>query len=103
MSFIGASRNPQVLGQEELPGKVNYLVGGNARTWRTNIATYARVTYRDLYPGIDLTYYGRDGQLEYDFEVRPGADLRRILVGFSGAEKLEVDAQGDLFCARVQR
>ena len=96
MSFIGASRNPQVLGQEELPGKVNYLVGGNARTWRTNIATYARVTYRDLYPGIDLTYYGRDGQLEYDFEVRPGADLRRILVGFSGAEKLEVDAQGDL-------
>jgi len=96
MSFIGASRNPQVLGQEELPGKVNYLIGGNARTWRTNIATYARVTYRDLYPGIDLTYYGREGQLEYDFVVRPGADLRRILVGFSGAEKLEVDAQGDL-------
>jgi len=96
MSFIGASRNSQVLGQEELPGKVNYLVGSNARTWRTNIATYARVTYRDLYPGIDLTYYGREGQLEYDFVVRPGADLRRILVRFSGAEKLEVDAQGDL-------
>ncbi|HEY4882373.1 MAG TPA: SBBP repeat-containing protein [Myxococcales bacterium] len=96
MSFIGARRNPQVLGEEELPGKVNYLVGSNARTWRTNIATYARVTYRDLYPGIDLTYYGREGQLEYDFVVRPGADLRRILVGFSGAEKLEVDAQGDL-------
>ena len=53
-------------------------------------------SYRDLYPGIDLTYYGREGQLEYDFVVRPGADLRRILVGFSGAEKLEVDAQGDL-------
>src|SRR6267143_5429403 len=96
MSFIGASRNPQVLGQEELPGRVNYLVGSNPRTWRTNIATYARVTYRDLYPGIDLTYYGREGQLEYDFVVRPGADLRRILVRFSGAEKLEVDAQGDL-------
>jgi len=96
MSFIGARRKPQVLGQEELPGKVNYLVGSNTRTWRTNIATYARVTYRDLYPGIDLTYYGREGQLEYDFVVRPGADLRRILVGFSGAEKLEVDAQGDL-------
>jgi hypothetical protein len=96
MSFIGASRKPQVLGEEELPGKVNYLVGSNARTWRTNIPTYARVTYRDLYPGIDLTYYGRKGQLEYDFVVRPGADLRRIVVGFSGAEKLEVDAQGDL-------
>jgi len=39
---------------------------------------------------------GREGQLEYDFVVRPGADLRRILVGFSGAEKLEVDARGDL-------
>src|SRR6202171_2649179 len=96
MSFIGARRNPQVLGQEELPGKVNYLVGSNARTGRTNIATYARVTYRYLYPGIDLPYYGREGQLEYDFVVRPGADLRRILVGFSGAEKLDVDAQGDL-------
>jgi hypothetical protein len=96
MSFIGANRSPQVLGQEEMPGKVNYFVGANTRRWRTNIATYARVLYRNLYPGIDLTYYGREGQLEYDFVVRPRADLRRIMVAFRGAEKLEVDAHGDL-------
>ncbi len=96
MSFIGANRSPQISGEEELPGKVNYFVGSNPGRWRTNIATYGRVLYRDLYPGIDLTYYGHEGQLEYDFVVRPHADLRRILVGFSGAEKLEVDAQGDL-------
>src|SRR5712664_2858829 len=96
MSFIGANRSPEVLGQEELPGKVNYFVGTNPGRWRTNIDTYGRILYRDLYPGIDLTYYRREGQLEYDFVVRPHADLRRIVVGFSGAEKLELDAHGDL-------
>ncbi|PYN13738.1 MAG: hypothetical protein DME05_17700, partial [Candidatus Rokuibacteriota bacterium] len=58
--------------------------------------TYARVRYEDLYPGIDLVYYGNQRQLEYDFVVRPGADPRRIALGFRGAQRLEVDPQGDL-------
>jgi hypothetical protein len=85
-----------VTGREELPGKANYFIGNDPAKWRTDIPTYARVGYQDLYPGIDLVYYGNQRQLEYDFVVRPGADPARIVLGFEGADRLEVDTQGDL-------
>ena len=58
-------------GVEELPGRVNYFLGADRHKWRQNISTYRRVTYRSVYPGVDLVYYGRDGELEYDFIVAP--------------------------------
>ena len=84
-------------GQAEapLPGVVNYLVG-DAASWHTGIPTYARVRYREVYPGIDIVYYGAAGQLEYDFVLAPGADPRRIAVRYQGARRLHLDAAGDL-------
>lgn len=96
MNLVGAARKPQVNGAEELPGKVNYFIGRDRSKWRTNVPTYAKVHYRDVYPGIDLVYYGSQRQLEYDFVVAPGVDPKKIVLGFKGAEKLEIDAQGDL-------
>jgi hypothetical protein len=96
MIFAGANTTPRVTGLQELPGKANYFIGNDPTTWRTNVPTYAKVRYDDIYPGIDLIYYGNQRQLEYDFVVRPGADPTRIVLGFQGAARLEVDAQGDL-------
>jgi len=96
MTFLGANPDARVTGREELPGKANYFVGNDPASWRTNVPTYARVHYEDLYPGIDLVYYGNQRQLEYDFVVRPAADPRRIALSFRGAHRLEVDPQGDL-------
>ncbi|TMG77584.1 MAG: hypothetical protein E6H80_00745, partial [Betaproteobacteria bacterium] len=96
MSLVGAARQPRVSGLEEQPGKANYFIGKDPAKWRTNIPTYATVHYREVYPGIDLVYYGNQRQLEYDFVVAPGADPKKIVLGFKGTDKLEVDAQGDL-------
>jgi beta-propeller repeat-containing protein len=96
MSLVGAARKPQVTGLDELPGKANYFVGKDPAKWRTNVPTYAKVQYRNVYPGIDLVYYGNQRQLEYDFVVAPGADPNKIVLGFKGAEKLEIDVAGDL-------
>jgi hypothetical protein len=96
MTFVGANPAPRVTGREELRGKSNYFIGKDPAKWRTNVPTYANVGYPDLYPGIDLVFYGNERQLEYDFVVRPGADPTRIVLGFEGADRLEVDAQGDL-------
>src|SRR5438552_3467713 len=95
MSVVGAAPKPLVSGLDELPGKANYLIGNPAK-WRTNVPTYAKVHYRAVYPGIDLVYYGNQRQLEYDFVVSPGADPERIVLGFQGAERLEINAEGEL-------
>ncbi|HET6853403.1 MAG TPA: hypothetical protein VFH46_13965, partial [Pyrinomonadaceae bacterium] len=96
MKFAGSDEKPRVAGQVELPGKVNYFIGNDPRRWRTGISTYAKIAYQNLYPGVDLVYYGNQRQLEYDFIVRPGTDPDVIALSFEGADQLEVDAEGEL-------
>jgi hypothetical protein len=78
MQLLGANPAPQVVGLEELPGRANYFIGNDPHKWRTNVPTYARVKYANVYPGVDLVYYGNQGRLEYDFVVQPGADPSQI-------------------------
>jgi Beta-propeller repeat len=80
MQLLEANPAPQVVGLEELPGKAIYFIGNDPYKWRTNVPTYARVKYANVYPGVDLVYYGNQGQLEYDFVVQPGADPSRIVL-----------------------
>ncbi|MBI1743495.1 SBBP repeat-containing protein [Candidatus Acetothermia bacterium] len=96
MKLIGANDQTLPAGEEELPGKVNYFLGNDRTKWHMNIATYAKVKYQGVYTGVDLLYYGNQGQLEYDFVIAPGADPKRIILGFEGIKGFEVNEQGNL-------
>jgi RHS repeat-associated protein len=96
MHFDGANKTPEVVGESPLPGKTHYYFGTDPTKWVTNVAQHARVRYRNVYPGIDLVYYGRDGQLEYDWIVAAGADPSRIVQVIEGADRLSIDVNGDL-------
>jgi uncharacterized repeat protein (TIGR01451 family) len=96
MRLVGANQAAVVVGLDPLPGKTNYFIGNDPKKWHRGVAQYARVEYRGVYPGVSLIYYGRQGQLEHDFVVAPGADPRRIRLGFEGAKKLRLDAEGNL-------
>jgi hypothetical protein len=96
LNFLGARNNSPVAGEDKQPGKVNYFLGANPALWHTNVPTYAQVRYSDIYPGIDLLYHGTDRQLEYDFEIQPGADPRAIKFEVQGAEQIKLDPQGNL-------
>jgi hypothetical protein len=78
MKLVGANPQAKARGLEELPGKSNYFIGNDPKKWRTNVANYAKVKYANVYPGVDLVYYGNQGKLEYDFVAQPGADPRSI-------------------------
>ena len=78
-------------------GRANYLIGADPRRWHTGIPVFARVRYPDVYPGIDVVYYGTDrGRLEYDFLVAPGADPSRIRLAVQGPDEVTVDRSGHL-------
>jgi hypothetical protein len=94
--LLGASRNAVVVGEDQKPGKVNYFIGNDRTKWHTNVPIYTRVRYKNVYPGIDLIYYGHQQQLEYDFAVAPGADPSRIQFQIRGADQVRVDAAGNL-------
>jgi hypothetical protein len=92
----GANPLAVIEGQDLLETKSNYLVGHDSNQWHTDIANYARVAYRSLYPGIDLLYYGNDRQLEYDFRLSPQADASQIRLNIQGAKSIRIDRNGDL-------
>ena len=96
MKLVGANPSPRVAGLNKLPGKSNYFLGKDRKKWRTSVPIYAKVKYDSVYPGVDLVYYGNQGQLEYDFVVGSGADPRAIKFAFQGATKVAIDASGDL-------
>src|SRR5712692_5411890 len=95
MRLVGANPSPKVTGTEELAGKSAYFIGGDPSHWHADIPNYARVQYRDVFPGVDLVYYGHQGRLEYAFVLAPGADPSRIRLAFRGAQKLRLD-KGDV-------
>lgn len=86
----------RLAGLDKLPGKANYLLGRDSSKWHTDIPTYSKVTERDVYPGINLVYYGRQRRLEYDFVVAAGADAQAIRLQIDGARKLRLDSAGNL-------
>jgi uncharacterized repeat protein (TIGR01451 family) len=96
MRLQDAATSPRITGVEQLPGKVNYLVGNDSNNWRTNIPTYEHVRYEQIYNGVDLVYYGNQRQLEYDFIIAPGASFKQIRLAFDGAGKLKLNRRGDL-------
>jgi hypothetical protein len=107
MKLLGANSDAKVTGLDELSGKSNYFLGNDPSTWVRNAPTYAQVRYEQVYPGIDLVYYGsQGGQLEYDFVVAPGADAGAIALnvgaglvpapGRPQGSPLRIAANGDL-------
>jgi photosystem II stability/assembly factor-like uncharacterized protein len=96
MKLRGANSEVQIIGLEELPGKSNYFIGNNPDKWYANIPTYAKIKYQEVYPSIDLVYYGNQHQLEYDFIVSPGANPKAIQLVFEGTDHMGTDSEGGL-------
>ena len=89
-------RNAVLRGETKLEGHSNYLTGNDRSQWRTNVPHFGKVRYTDVYPGIDLVYYGKEGLLEYDFVVAPGANPGRIRFRMDGARNMKLSPEGDL-------
>jgi Abnormal spindle-like microcephaly-assoc'd, ASPM-SPD-2-Hydin/Beta-propeller repeat len=94
VSFVGACPASQVVGAEELAAKSNYFVGNDPKNWHTNVPMYARVIYQALYPHIDAVFYGKQGHLEQDFLVAPGARVAAIRLAIGLSRRLTIDSQG---------
>ncbi|MFZ0736802.1 MAG: SBBP repeat-containing protein, partial [Candidatus Acidiferrales bacterium] len=99
MRLVGANPAPLFAGQNELPGKSDYLIGNQPAKWHTNIPNFLKVAEHGVYPGVDLLYYGTQRQLEYDFSVAPGVDPRVIQFAIHGATKLRTGSQGELIAS----
>jgi hypothetical protein len=98
-SFLGANRNPAITGIDILTGTANFLFGSDPKYWQQDVPTYGKIVYHDLYPGIDLSFFGNDGHLKREFIVAPGADPSAITFAFEGVSDIKIDTTGALHLA----
>lgn len=96
LKLAGANPAPLIEGLDQSSTNSNYFTGADPTRWHTNVANYARVRYAEVYPGIDMIYYGDQRRLEYDFVVAPGANPDSIQMSFRGVEDFEITRLGDL-------
>jgi hypothetical protein len=96
MFLSGAASPRKIEGLGELAGRSHYLLGERSE-WVVDVPNYERVSFEEIYPAIDLQFYGnRQGQLEYDFVVAPDGDPGQIVLEFAGVEALELDEAGNI-------
>jgi len=96
MQTVGGNTHALITAGAELPGTINYYRGNDRSKWVDGAKQYAGVTYREVYPGVNLAYHGEQRQLEFDFIVAPGASTAPIELGFEGAKKTSTDTSGNL-------
>lgn len=85
LRWLGAAAKPAMRGEGESSAPSHYFTGRDAKQWLRGVPGYERVRASDVYPGVDLVLYGRDGALEFDFAVAPGADPTAIRFAVEGA------------------
>ncbi|KAF0247421.1 MAG: hypothetical protein FD167_3179, partial [bacterium] len=98
MQFLNSNPTAKIEPLNERLGKTNYFIGNNQENWHTNLPTYHKVKYSEVYPGIDAVYYGNQQQIEYDLILKPGADPKQISIKMdaSNSAPLEIDTEGNL-------
>src|SRR5215207_5248254 len=96
LDFQGADPDATLTAQEQLSGKVNYLVGDDPANGHQWLPTHAELLYRGLWPGIDMAVRGEGGKLKYEFHLKPGSSVDEVRLGYRGAEGLKVGAGGEL-------
>ncbi|MCP4216818.1 MAG: hypothetical protein GY765_19360, partial [bacterium] len=94
--FLGANKSPQIVPVTETEHKVNYFIGNDKSKWQADIATSKAVLYREVYKGIDLKVYGIEKQIEYDWIVKPGAQVDTIAFQYENVKGTAIDEGGNL-------
>jgi hypothetical protein len=94
--FKGANKSPEIVPIDTTNYKVNYFTGKDKSKWKTGINTSKAVTYKNIYPDIDLKVYGNEKQIEYDWIVRPGGNPYDIRFEFKDVKGTELDNKGNI-------
>jgi len=95
-SFQAANPYTEIIADGAMDYKCNYFLGNDSTKWRTDVPNFTSITYKEIYPGIDLKYYGNGRQMEYDFIVSPFADINQIRIQYSGIEDICINQGGQL-------
>ncbi len=90
VSFVNSNKGRYVVPDRALPTYNNYFIGNDKTKWQGGCKIFEAITYKDMYPNIDVRYYTDAGTIKYDIIVRPGGNVNDIVIKYDGVDKLEL-------------
>lgn len=96
LRFVEARSGLHPTAEAGLPGVAHYFRGQTPDQWVQNVRRFERVRYASVWPGIDMLVHSRGGQIEFDFELSPGADAKQIEISISGPQPALITHAGSL-------
>jgi gliding motility-associated-like protein len=90
VNFLNMNENAEIIPDKPLDSYNNYFIGNDSTKWARNCRIFQGVTYKNIYPGIDLRYYTDNGKLKYDIIIHPGAHPENIALQYEGLDGLTV-------------
>ncbi|CAG5084971.1 DUF7948 domain-containing protein [Parvicella tangerina] len=89
-SFLASNPSARYILGKEKNNYYNYFLGSDSTKWKANVKAYDKVYVKDIYKGIDYTFYEYYGQTKYDFIVRPEGNPNDIYIKYEGLENLKI-------------
>jgi hypothetical protein len=92
--FVGANEKAKPEGHGRLDELIRYVDAKKSDEKKP--PAFAVIRYTELYPGINLVFYGRRSQVQYEFVIEPEADPKQIRLVVENADRIEIDEKGGL-------
>lgn len=86
---------PVKIEKKALFGTTNYYLPA-CPNGALDVRSYSEITYKEMYPGIDLKWYAVGGKLKYDYLVNAGGDYTQIQIEIKGSSNVRIDMNGKL-------
>ena len=90
VKFLNANPNPTIIPEKKLATYNNYFIDNNPSKWASNCKIFTAITYKNIYPNIDVRYYTEKNKLKYDIIVHPGGDIEKITLYYEGVDGLKI-------------
>ena len=92
MEFVGMNKNIKIRKELAVEQKFKYYTPEYPNGLSSK--GYKKITVENIYEGIDLVYYEKEGNMKYDFVVRAGSDASKIKMKYKGAKTVYLDKDG---------
>jgi PKD repeat protein len=96
MHFVDARPEATLVPEDRRSYLLNYFLGNDPASWASNVPAFGGFTYEGLWSGIDMRWYGQEGQYKYDLLLAPGADAALIAFAYEGLDGATLNGRGDL-------
>ncbi|TAE01802.1 MAG: PKD domain-containing protein, partial [Bacteroidetes bacterium] len=96
INFLESNPNPVILEENPNQDLQNFFLGNDPNFWASNVQSFGKIIYQEMYEGIDFMFSSQKNNLKYEFKLQKQADPAKIRMKYEGASEMRLLENGNL-------